>query len=235
MKKNKIMFLIFSLTLMLTFTACTTKNPNVNPNTNDRLSTRINDNRWDVDGNGGLPNKNSITNQDNNIFDDMDENNSINKRDDLGMDNSLDTNDNIDSNDRIDDNPNLNLNTNNNIKNNTDDIKAMHKNAGSIAKKITELKEVSKANVLISENEAIVGVNLRGSTQGTMTNNLRQKIETIVKGADKSINKVSITTEPQLVNRINTLTTNIGNGNIMDNFAEDIKDLLKKITPNNMR
>lgn len=259
MKKNKIMFLVFSLILMLTFTACTTKNPNVSPNTNDRLSTRIRDNRWDVDGNGGLPNKNNITNQNNDIFNDVGENNPINQRDDLGIndttnndtnlrtDNSIGINDNLRTNDPLntDNNAGLNnganngsnpnLNANNNVRNNTGNIRSMHKNASSIAKKITDLKEVNKANVLISENQAIVGVNLRGSTQSTMTNNLRQKIETIVKNADKSINKVSITTEPNLVNRINTMTTNIGNGNMMDTFAEDMKDLIRKITPNSMK
>lgn len=250
MKKSKIFVLALSLGLVLTSTACTTKDPKTGYNTNNKLSTQTRDNRWNTDKNmtgtdtvrddnkNNMGLNDSLTTRDN-----LDMNNgnnvglddSINNNDmglNNGLRNGLDTNIN---NGMTRPNGALDMGMDNENRGNMNKMVTMNKDASKIAKNITDLNEVNKANVLITENEAVVGVNLRGNTQGTMTNDLRQKIEKIVKKENKSIDKISITTDPNLVTRINTMTTNIGNGNVVDNFAEEVKDLIRKITPNSMK
>ncbi|OLS03917.1 YhcN/YlaJ family sporulation lipoprotein [Tissierella creatinophila] len=246
MKKNKIFVLALSLGLMFTSAACTTKNPKVSRNTNRNLSTQTRDNRWNTDRNltgTDTVRDNTRNNMGINESIDVRENVDINNRDKIGLNNPL--NDNVDMGlnnglrNGLDTNINNGMTRPNNVNTqnttNLSDISSMNKDASKIAKKIADLNEVNKASVLITENEAVVGVNLRGNTQGTMTNDLRQKIEKIVKNEDKSIDKISITTDPNLVTRINTMTTNIGNGNIVDNFAQEVKDLIRRITPNSMK
>lgn len=247
MKKNKIFVLALSLGLMLTFTACTTKDPKTGYNINKKLSTQTRDNRWNTNNN--ITGTDTVRDKNKN---NMGLNDSLTTRDNLdmnnvGLDDSIDNNNlGLDNKPINDLDPNLNngmTRPNGNLdmgmdtenRGNTNKMVTMNKDANKIAKNITALNEVNKANVLITENEAVVGVNLRGNTQGTMTNDLRQKIEKIVKQENKSIDKISITTDPNLVTRINTMTTNIGNGNIVDNFAEEVKDLIRKITPNSMK
>lgn len=250
MKKNKIFVLALSLGLMFTSAACTTKNPDTGYNTNKKLSTQTRDNRWNTDRN--LTGTDTVRDNNRN---NMDMNDSLTTRDNLDMNNgnNIGLDDSINNNDiglnnilknSLDTNINngmtrpndgLDIDMDSENRGNMNQIVTMNKNASKIAKKITDLNEVNKANVLITEDEAIVGINLRGNTQGTMTNDLRQKIEKIVKMEDKSIDKISITTDPNLVTRINTMTTNIGNGNVLDNFAEEVKDLIRRITPNNMK
>lgn len=248
MKKNKIFVLALSLGLMFTSAACTTKDPNIGNNTDKKLSTQARDNRWNTTTDKNMTGTDTIVDNNRN---NTGMNDSLNTRDNIGMDNTLDNNDGIGMNNGLGNGLDTNINNgmtrpNNDLNmgmdvenrgnmNNMSNVNTMNKNADKIAKKITDLNEVNKASVLVTENEAIVGVSLRGTTQGTMTNALRQKIEKIVKNEHKSIDKVSITTDPNLVTRINTMTTNMGNGNVIDNFAEEVKDLIRKITPNSMK
>lgn len=256
MKNKKIIVLALSLGLMLTATACTTKDPNTGKNTNRNLSTQTRDNRVVKDRNM----TGTDTVRDNNM-NNMDVNDSLIGRDNPNINNPLDPTDvgpddrmnNLDTNlnngmTRPNDDLNMgmnpdnrgNMNNMNNMNtidnaNNTNNMGLMNKNASKIAKKITDLNEVDKASVLISEDEAVVGVSLRGNTQGTMTNALKDKIEKMVKKEDSSVKKISITTDPSIVTRISTMTTDINSGNMIENFADEVRDLIRKITPDNIR
>ncbi len=67
-----------------------------------------------------------------------------------------------------------------------------------------------------------------------MTTSLRQKNrKKIVKDTTANITNVSITTDPNLYNRIQTMSNDIGNGNPIEGFAEEVRDLIRRITPNN--
>lgn len=224
MKKNKIMILILALTLMLTFTACTTKDPKTGRK-NTNLSTQTRDNRWDR-------NTTDTDNLRDNTRDNMYMDDNINDRRNMGMDNPLDNDydNDMDINNQRD---GLDTNLNNGMTRPNDNLNNnMNKDASNVAGKITNLKEVNKASVLLSEKDAVIGVNLRGNTQDTMTNSLRTKIEDIVKKENKSIDNISITTDPNLVNRINTMYDDIDSGNMIDNFTDEVRNLIRKITPN---
>ncbi len=220
MKINK--FSIFALLLVLSvaMVGCTPAD-NVNDtgmnNRNNRLTTqtRIGD-RWD---NNGLNNGMSGTN-DSLLNDGFD--NGLN-----GFDNGLNG---------------INNGINNGVNNNLNDgmtrsngmstnFGNMATRANEIAKKIAELPEVDKASVVISEDTALVGCSLRGNTQGTMTNALRQKIRGIVTESS-NINNVSVTTDPDMTNRIQTMSNSIFQGNPIEGFTEDIRQLIRDITPN---
>lgn len=107
----------------------------------------------------------------------------------------------------------------------------MGTSANEIAEKISQLPEVNRASVVISDDTAIVGCSLRGNTQGTMTNALRQKIRGIV-NESVDIDNVSITTDPDMTSRIRNMSTSILQGNPVEEFAEDIRELIRDITPN---
>ncbi|HZJ99696.1 MAG TPA: YhcN/YlaJ family sporulation lipoprotein [Tissierellaceae bacterium] len=107
----------------------------------------------------------------------------------------------------------------------------MGTSANEIAEKISQLPEVDRASVVISDDTAIVGCSLRGNTQGTMTNALRQKIRGIV-NESVDIDNVSITTDPDMTSRIRNMSTSILQGNPVEEFAEDIRELIRDITPN---
>lgn len=102
-------------------------------------------------------------------------------------------------------------------------------NSKNLAKDISNIPEVSKASVVVNDDTALVGVNLRGKTQNTMTNTLRRKIEKMVKDKNNDIKNVSITTDPDIYTRINNISTSINNGNPVGDFTDEIGDLFKRM------
>ncbi len=229
MKKNKIALLALSLIIALSLVACRSMDRNLGDNRDGRLSTqtRINDNRWDS---GTDIRDNRDFGFDNNLNDGMglDGNNNLNN--DMGfggnnLNNDLDFGGDNNLNDGMT-RPNPNLSTN---------IGNTNNNSTSLSRKIKDLPEVDDANVIVNNDTAIVGVTLRGSTQGTMTNALRNKIERIVKDSNKGIKNVSITTEPELFKRIRTISRDVDLGNPVRGFADEVKDIIRSITNSTRR
>ena len=97
----------------------------------------------------------------------------------------------------------------------------MGTSANEIAEKISQLPEVDRASVVISDDTAIVGCSLRGNTQGTMTNALRQKIRGIV-NESVDIDNVSITTDPDMTSTIRNMSTSILQGNPVEELGQKI-------------
>lgn len=214
MKINK--FSIFALLLVLSvgIVGCTPADNNVNDtgmnNRNNRLTTqtRISDG-WD---NNGL--NNGMNSTDNSLLNDGFDNN-LN-----GINNGI--------NNGVNNNLNDGMTRSNNMSTNYGN---MATKANEIAKKIADLPEVDKASVVISEDTAVIGCSLRGNKQGTMTNALRQKIRGIVT-ENSNINNVSVTTDPDMTTRIQTMSNSIFQGNPIEGFEEDIRALIRDITPN---
>ncbi|MEW8973211.1 MAG: YhcN/YlaJ family sporulation lipoprotein [Tissierellaceae bacterium] len=222
MKKIKIEFLAFAILVLVSMVGCTPNDTNMNVrDRNLSTQTRINNTRWNV-GQDNL-NRNLDNVGQNRILNDVGQNDTWNN----GR-NFLNTDDNITNNlNNGMTRPNNNI-TNNNITNNNN----LTNNANEIARRIADLPEVDKASVVLTNDTALVGCNLRGTTQGTMTNALRNKIENIVRDTTNNIQNVSVTTDPNLYNRIQTISNNIGNGNPIEGFAEEVRDLIRRITPN---
>lgn len=125
---------------------------------------------------------------------------------------------------------NPNLTTDITRKNTTMDM-ALVDRARTIAQKVNDLSEVDRASCLITGNTAIVGVDMKNNVKGQMTTELKQKIETKVKNTDSRIKNVAVTADPDLATRIKTLTTDIENGRPISGFANEIQEILRRITP----
>lgn len=205
MKKNKIKILAMGLVILIALAGCTPKTNDMTSR-NNRLSTqtRIGENNaWTRDEfNTGM--NNGL-------------NNGLNNDPMTGMNDGFGDNVNDLNNGMT--RPNTNMSTS---------MGNMSQNASTIASKISALPEVNSAQVVVTNDQAVVGVNLRGTTQNTMTNALRTKIEKIVKD-NSNITNVSVTSDPDLYKRIQTMSTGIGSGRMTDTFTNDINDVIRKI------
>lgn len=212
MKKNKIIVLTLALVALISIAGCTPNDTGLNNDRNRNLSTqtRINNNR--------------STN-------DMGMNNDWNTRN-MGLDNPNNMNNNMLRNNEL--NNGMNNGTNDGLNNGMvrPDTNNMSGSANTLAREIAALPEVDKASVVLSNDTAIVGIQLRGTTQGTMTNSLKSKVEKMVKDKSTNIKNVSVTTDPELYSRVKTMSTSIGDGTTLESLGEDIKDLIRRITPN---
>lgn len=222
MKTNKLKLLIPILVVFVSIVGCTPNDTSINDrNRNLSTQTRINNTRWNT-GTDNL-NRNWDNVDQDGIWNDVGQNRIFN---DVGQNDMWNNGRNF-------------LNSDNNFTNNLSNGMTrpnnkgnLTNNANDIARKIADLPEINRASVVLTNDTALVGCSLRGNTQGTMTNDLRNKIENIVKDATNNTQNISITTDPNLYNRIEKLSNNIGNGNPIEGFAEEIRELIRNITPN---
>jgi len=236
LKKNKTKFLALALFILVGLVACAPNDTNIDRNKNRNLSTqtRVGDNRW----NSGTDtiDRNTDTNDPDNL---MDRNNNQNT-----SPNNLNQNTRPNTNDRLNTNINdatprsndrLNTNLNDGMERpdnrSSTGMTDTDNNAKDLAKQIADLPEVDKASVVVTDDTALVGCQLRGDTQDTMTTSLRNKIEDIVKKSNKNIKDVSITTDPDLYGRIKGIANDMGTGNPIEGFTNEIKDIIRNITP----
>lgn len=111
----------------------------------------------------------------------------------------------------------------------------MSSRATAIAERIIALPEINNASVLISGDTAIVGCDINGETNNKITNALKQKVEAAVKVADRNIQKISVTSDPSIFTRIQTMTKDMNKNDTMDGnpatkFTKEIENILQDIT-----
>lgn len=74
--------------------------------------------------------------------------------------------------------------------------------ADKAADKVTDLKEVKNATVIVAGNSAYVAVVLTNGQKGAIANHLKNKITDKVKSADKHVRTVYVSANPDFVERM---------------------------------
>ncbi|MBK5443863.1 YhcN/YlaJ family sporulation lipoprotein [Peribacillus sp. TH24] len=124
-----------------------------------------------------------------------------------------------------------NLNDNNlndNINDNgTNDLRVSE----DISNRVEALKEVKNAWVIVTDHHAYVGAELNDGADKDLTNELKDRIADSVRGADSSVEKVYVSTNPDFVQRMNDYVTDINNGKPVKGFVDEFRDLVTRIFP----
>jgi len=206
LKKNKILILALTFILTMSVVGCAPRKTQLN-----RTQTRI-----------GMETPNNVTRRDNVV--------SPNVRTNIpGRNTVVEPNPTTDIT-RRDVSPNPNLTTDITRRDMGMDGNLVNR-ARTIAQKVANLNEVDRASCLITGNTAIVAVDMKNNIRGQMTTELKQKIETKVKNTDNRIKNVAITADPDLSTRVRTMATDMENGKPITGFADEIKEILRRITP----
>ncbi|MBT2615261.1 MULTISPECIES: YhcN/YlaJ family sporulation lipoprotein [unclassified Bacillus (in: firmicutes)] len=100
-----------------------------------------------------------------------------------------------------------------------------------ISKRVEALKEVSKANVIVTENNAYVGAVLKDGGEKDISNDLKERVADAVRGADPSVDQVYVSANPDFVQRMDRYANDIENGKPVEGFAEEFRELVTRIFP----
>jgi len=103
--------------------------------------------------------------------------------------------------------------------------------ADRIEDEVTKLEEVKSATVIITENTALVGINLTSGTKGDLNTEIKKQVEDAVEKADKDIDRVSVTADPDLFTRIENIARDIGQGRPLSGFGQEVEEIIRRITP----
>ena len=134
-----------------------------------------------------------------------------------------------------------------------DKLPGMHNNkhltnSQETARAITKINEVSSATVLLSDNNAYIGVvinaprygqgqsfmgnpNRNGPGFDTVNDALRTKITNVVKKVNPSINKVYISADPKFIRSFHGFSNQVIHGNPIQSFISQFNDAMKKSFP----
>ncbi len=103
--------------------------------------------------------------------------------------------------------------------------------AEKIANQVSKLKEVDDATVVITENTALVGIDMTSETKGELSADIKKQVEDAVEKADKEIDRVSVTADPDIFTRIENMAKDIGEGRPLSGFGQEIEEIIRRITP----
>ncbi|KQU20349.1 hypothetical protein ASG65_04670 [Bacillus sp. Leaf13] len=136
--------------------------------------------------------------------------------------------DNYDTPMRVSDTRQNNNNLNDNVNDNgTNDLRVSE----DISNRVEALKEVKNAWVIVTDHHAYVGAELNDGEDKDLTNELKDRIADAVRGADSSVEKVYVSTNPDFVQRMNDYVTDINNGKPVKGFVDEFRDLVTRIFP----
>ncbi|MFN2746818.1 MULTISPECIES: YhcN/YlaJ family sporulation lipoprotein [Bacillus] len=132
-----------------------------------------------------------------------------------------------DRNNRMNVTDNRDLNRDNRNNNNGNNMES----ADDVADKVAKLKEVSSANVIVTDNNAYVAVVLKGNPKGDVTGDLKEKISKKVKETDKSIDNVFVSANPDFVDRMRNYGDRINNGEPIEGIFDEFGETINRIFP----
>lgn len=104
--------------------------------------------------------------------------------------------------------------------------------ADKAADKVTDLKEVKNATVIVAGNSAFVAVVLTNGQKGASANHLKQKITDKVKSADKHVRTVYVSANPDFVERMQGYVKRIKNGHPVSGLFDEFGQMVQRVFPN---
>ncbi|CAF1873634.1 sporulation lipoprotein, YhcN/YlaJ family [Bacillus subtilis] len=139
---------------------------------------------------------------------------------------------NVNNRDNVDNNVTDNVNNNNNRVNDDNNNNRKLEVADEAADKVTDLKEVKHADVIVAGNQAYVAVVLTNGNKGAVEDNLKKKIAQKVRSTDKNIDNVYVSANPDFVERMQGYGKRIQNGDPIAGLFDEFTQTVQRVFPN---
>jgi spore cortex protein len=105
--------------------------------------------------------------------------------------------------------------------------------ADEAADKVTDLKEVEDATVIVTDNNAYVAAKLEGGESMKLTKETEKMIGDTVRNTDPDINDVFVSTNPDFIDRMNGYADEINQGNPVSGFVKEFNETIRRMFPTN--
>lgn len=120
---------------------------------------------------------------------------------------------------------------NNNLTDARNDNRSKMRVADDAARKVADLPDVDRSNVIVTENNAYVAAKLNRSSRNGLTNDIENQISRTVKSVDKDIDRVYVSVNPDFYNRFNNYADDIRNGRPISGFYDEFTDTIRRVFP----
>ncbi len=90
---------------------------------------------------------------------------------------------------------------------------------------------VKSATVVLAGGTVYVGINLEENVEGEQTGQVKRNVAAKVKDNDARVARVLVTTDPDIVTRIERIAGEVEQGRPVTAFTDEIEELNKRMTP----
>jgi spore cortex protein len=104
--------------------------------------------------------------------------------------------------------------------------------AEEAANRVENLEGVRQANVIVTNRNAYVAVMLDDQPKGESTRAIENKISNAVKQADRNIQNVFVSTNPDFVDRMTDYTNKLQRGEPIEGLFEEFNEMVLRVFPN---
>lgn len=102
--------------------------------------------------------------------------------------------------------------------------------ADRAATKITQIRGVKQANVLVTQRTAYVAAMLDNNQQ--LSRDIEDQIAQQVRTVDSNIQNVYVSTNPDFIGRVNSYVADVQQGRPVAGFFEEFTEMVQRIFPN---
>jgi spore cortex protein len=103
--------------------------------------------------------------------------------------------------------------------------------ADKAAARVTDLREVDSANIIVTDNNAYVAAKLENHVGNKLTNKIEKKISDRVKSVDHDIDNVYVSVNPDFYDRMNNYVDDIRTGRPVSGFFDEFTTTIRRIFP----
>ena len=101
----------------------------------------------------------------------------------------------------------------------------------ALAAEVEKLSEVDTCDVVVMDNQAIVGISFDAQYQGTLTDRIEEMVAEKITAKEAGITKVAVTADPTLCTEIKTLSAETNGKAMTEEQKTKFDELYAKITP----
>ncbi|MDQ0219699.1 YhcN/YlaJ family sporulation lipoprotein [Peribacillus cavernae] len=101
--------------------------------------------------------------------------------------------------------------------------------ADDAVNRVEDIKNVKRATVITTDNNAYVAATLDEGTK--LTKGLEDKIANAVRKGDNSVDRVYVSTNPDFIDRMDGYANDIQNGNPVRGLADEFGETVRRVFP----
>ncbi|MFS0574003.1 YhcN/YlaJ family sporulation lipoprotein [Sporosarcina sp. 179-K 3D1 HS] len=104
--------------------------------------------------------------------------------------------------------------------------------ADEAAARVSDMKEVDNATVLVTDQNAYVAAVLTDQSATDLTSELESRIAATVREVDRDIENVYVSVNPDFVERLNEYGAKINEGQPVEGLFEEFTEVVQRVFPN---
>ena len=103
--------------------------------------------------------------------------------------------------------------------------------AKRVSEEVVKLSEVDKATTVVMGNTALIGVSFATQYRGEMTARIKDMVEERAQKAAPGIQRISVTADPDLITRIQTIFTKVQSGAGATEIGSEFSEIVNRVVP----